>query len=427
MASTRTRMHQANDVGQSVWYDNMRRGLLRSGALAGLIEKGLRGLTSNPTIFERAIVASTDYEQPLRKLATEGRSAAEIYESLAIEDIRGACDLFLPVFEASHGVDGRVSLELLPELATDSERSVAEGVRLAKLVGRPNVMIKVPATPEGIPAVRRLTAEGISVNITLIFSLLQYEEVLEAYLAGLEDRKANGGSFENMASVASFFVSRVDTSCDKLLDEKAAQSPARRGALPGAAREDRHRQRQAGVRDLPEDDRLAALEGAGGGGRAAAAAAVGVDGHQGPALPRHLLRRRADGADTVDTMPPATLDAFLDHGDTTPRLGEGFDQARKQIADLGALGIDLARVCHGLLADGVKSFSASMSALVDAIGERRAAIAETAANRQQAACPRRCGWPATPRWRGWPAPRRSSGCGRATRRCSRPIPSTKSR
>ena len=226
MASPRTRMHQANDAGQSVWYDNMRRGLLRSGALAGLIEKGLRGLTSNPTIFERAIVASTDYEEPLRKLATEGRSAAEIYESLAIEDIRGACDLFLPVFEASNGVDGRVSLELLPELATDSERSVAEGVRLAKLVGRPNVMIKVPATPEGIPAVRRLTAEGISVNITLIFSLLQYEEVVEAYLAGLEDRKARGGSFENMASVASFFVSRVDTSCDKLLDEKAAQSPA---------------------------------------------------------------------------------------------------------------------------------------------------------------------------------------------------------
>ncbi len=387
MASARTRMHQANDVGQSIWYDNMRRGLLRSGALAGLIEKGLRGLTSNPTIFERAIVASTDYEEPLRKLATEGRSAAEIYEALAIEDIRGACDLFLPVYQATGGVDGRVSLELLPEDATDTDRSVAEGVRLAKLVGRPNVMIKVPATPEGIPAVRRLTAEGVSVNITLIFSLLQYEEVVEAYLAGLEDRKAKGGSFEGMASVASFFVSRVDTACDKLLDEKAAQVPAeaaRAQALRGKIAIANAKLAYEIYGKTVGSARWKALAAAGARPQRLLWASTGTKD------PRYADTYYLDalmGPDTINTVPPATLDAFLDHGDTTPRLADGLDEAKRQLAELAALGIDLGRVCRGLLADGVKSFATSMAALVGAIGERRAAIAETAAQRQQAVLP----------------------------------------
>ncbi len=387
MASARTRMHQANDVGQSIWYDNMRRGLLRSGALAGLIDKGLRGLTSNPTIFERAIVASTDYEEPLRKLATEGRSATEIYEALAIDDIRGACDLFLPVYQASNGVDGRVSLELLPELATNTDKSVQEGVRLAKLVGRPNVMIKVPATPEGIPAVRRLTAEGVSVNITLIFSLLQYEEVVEAYLAGLEDRQAKGGSFGGMASVASFFVSRVDTACDKLLDQKAAQVPAeaaRAQALRGKIAIANAKLAYEIYQKTIASPRWKALAAAGARPQRLLWASTGTKD------PRYADTYYLDalmGPDTINTVPPATLDAFLDHGDTTPRLGDGLDQAKRQLAELGTLGIDLGRVCRGLLADGVKSFGASMAALVDAIRARRAAIAETAAERQQAALP----------------------------------------
>jgi transaldolase/glucose-6-phosphate isomerase len=387
MASPRTRMHQANDVGQSIWYDNMRRGLLRSGALAGLIDKGLRGLTSNPTIFERAIVASTDYEEPLRKLALEGRTAAEIYESLAIEDIRGACDLFLPVYQASKGVDGRVSLELLPEDATNTDRSVQEGVRLAKLVGRPNVMIKVPATPQGVPAVRRLTAEGVSVNITLIFSLQQYQEVVEAYLAGLEDRKAKGGSFEGMASVASFFVSRVDTACDKLLDEKAAQVPAqaaRAQALRGKIAIANAKLAYEIYEKTVGSARWKALAAAGARPQRLLWASTGTKD------PRYSDTYYLDalmGRDTINTVPPATLDAFLDHGDTTPRLGGGADEARQQIAELESLGIDLARVCRMLLADGVKSFATSMTSLVDAIGARRSAIAETAAQRQQAALP----------------------------------------
>jgi transaldolase len=224
-AKKKTSLHEVHDLGQSIWYDNMRRSLLKDGGLAKMIAQGVRGMTSNPTIFEKAIVSSGDYEDALRKLVTAGRSTIEIYEQLAIEDIRGACDLMLPLFEESAGVDGRISLEVLPELATATDKTVSEGLRLAAEVGRPNVMIKVPATNEGIPAIRALTAKGISVNVTLIFSLLQYEEVVEAYLAGLEDRIAAGGTLDGLASVASFFVSRVDSSCDKLLKEKAAAAP----------------------------------------------------------------------------------------------------------------------------------------------------------------------------------------------------------
>jgi transaldolase / glucose-6-phosphate isomerase len=387
MATARTRMHQAHDVGQSVWYDNMRRGLLRSGALAGLIDKGLRGLTSNPTIFERAIVASTDYEEPLRRLATEGHSAAEIYEALTVEDIRGACDLFLPVFRESGGVDGRVSLELLPDLAAATDRSVQEGVRLSKLVGRPNVMIKVPATPEGMPAIRQLTAAGVSVNITLIFSLLQYEEVIEAYLAGLEDRRAKAGSFEGMASVASFFVSRVDSACDKLLDEKAAATPAlasRCQALRGKIATANAKMAYEIYQRTIASPRWKALAAAGARPQRLLWASTGT---KDPRYPDTYYVDGLMGPDTVNTIPPATLDAFLDHGDTTPRLTEGLDQAKRAVSELGAVGIDLARVCHTLLAEGVKSFAASMNGLVDAIGARRAAIAEAASNRQQVSLP----------------------------------------
>jgi transaldolase / glucose-6-phosphate isomerase len=387
MATARTRMHQAHELGQSIWYDNMRRGLLRSGALAGLVEKGVRGLTSNPTIFERAIVASSDYEEALRKLAAEGKSTADIYEALVIDDIRGACDLLLPVYQESDAVDGRVSLEVLPELATNTERTVSEGVRLRKLVGRPNVMIKVPATPEGIPAIRALTAQGVSVNVTLIFSLLQYEEVVEAYLAGLEDRQAAGGNFEGIASVASFFVSRVDSVCDKLLNEKAAATPAEaarcqvlRGKI-GIANAKMAYDIYQGVVGSP---RWKALAAAGARPQRLLWASTGT---KDPSYPDTYYVDALMGRDTVDTVPPATLDAFIDHGDPAARLETDIAGAKKTVAELGALGIDLGRVCHGLLADGVKSFTTSMTALADAIGGRRAAILESTSGRQKATLP----------------------------------------
>ncbi|HLK93270.1 MAG TPA: bifunctional transaldolase/phosoglucose isomerase [Polyangia bacterium] len=387
MATARTRMHQAHELGQSIWYDNMRRGLLRSGALAGLVEKGVRGLTSNPTIFERAIVASSDYEEALRKLAVEGKSTGDIYEALVIDDIRGACDLLLPVYQESDGVDGRVSLEVLPELATNTEKTVSEGLRLAKLVGRPNVMIKVPATPEGIPAIRALTAQGVSVNVTLIFSLLQYREVLEAYLAGLEDRKAKGGSFKGLASVASFFVSRVDTVCDKLLNDKAAASPseaARCQVLRGKVGIANAKLAYEIYGKAIASPRWKALATAGANPQRLLWASTGT---KDPSYPDTYYVDALMGRDTVDTVPPATLDAFIDHGNPDARLETGIEEARSAVAELGALGIDLSRVCHGLLVDGVKSFTTSMTTLTDAIAARRAAILEAASGRQKATLP----------------------------------------
>jgi transaldolase len=370
MATPKTTLHQAHEVGQSIWYDNMRRGLLRSGALRDLVEKGVRGLTSNPTIFEKAIVASSDYEDALKQLTAEKKSTAEIYEALVIEDIRGACDLLLPVYEESKGVDGRVSLEVLPELASNTAKTVSEGARLAKLIGRPNVMIKVPATPEGIPAIRALTAQGVSVNVTLIFALDKYEEVVEAYLAGLEDRKAAGGSFAGLTSVASFFVSRVDSACDKLLKEKAVASAgeaARLKALLGKIGIANAKNAYAIYQRTVASPRWKALAAAGAHPQRLLWASTGT---KDPSYPDTYYVDALMGPDTVDTVPPATLDAFIDHGDPGSRLGTDLDGAKKTVAELAALGIDLGQVCQGLLADGVKSFTASMTALTNAIDAR---------------------------------------------------------
>jgi transaldolase/glucose-6-phosphate isomerase len=374
-------------LGQSLWYDDLRRGLLADGSLARLVEAGVRGLTSNPTIFEKAIVSSSDYEDALRELVAGGLSAAEIYEELAVEDIRGACDLLLPAYEASAGVDGRVSLEVLPELAAITERTVSEGLRLAHLVGRPNVMIKVPATPEGIPAIRALTAQGVSVNVTLIFSLLQYEEVLEAYLSGLEDRVAAGGKLAGLASVASFFVSRVDGACDKLLSQKAEEQPAlakRAHAVMGKVAIANAKVAYETYLGITKGVRWKALAAKGASPQRLLWASTGT---KDPRYPDTLYVDQLIGPDTVNTVPPATLQAFMDHGTVAPTLAEGLDEAHATLAEFAELGLDLSRVCHGLLADGVKSFTASMATLLGAVTARRAALLEQAAGRQRAALP----------------------------------------
>ena len=377
--SGNARLAATLELGQSIWYDNMRRGLLVSGELAALVREGVRGLTSNPTIFEKAIVASTDYEDALRKLAAAGLPPTKIYEELAVEDIRGACDLLLPVYDGSGGVDGRVSLEVLPELAANSEQTVSEGLRLAHLVGRPNVMIKVPATPEGIPAIRALTAQGVSVNVTLIFSLTQYEEVMEAYLAGLEERVSAGGKLAGQASVASFFVSRVDAVCDKQLGDKAKE-------LEAAGKADEAERATALQGKLAIANAKMAYEiylGIVGGARWKALVAKGASpqrllwastGTKDPKYSDVMYLDALIGADTVNTVPPATLKAYMDHGTVAPTLGTGFEEAHADVAAFAALGLDLAKVCQGLLADGVKSFAASMTTLIGAVTARRATI-----------------------------------------------------
>jgi transaldolase/glucose-6-phosphate isomerase len=386
-ASTQTTLHAAHALGQSIWYDNMRRSLLTSGGLAKLIAQGVRGMTSNPTIFEKAIVSSGDYEDALRKLAAEGKSTVEIYEQLAIDDIRGACDLMLPLFEESGGVDGRISLEVLPELATATDKTVAEGLRLAAEVGRPNVMIKVPATPEGIPAIRALTAQGVSVNVTLIFSLLQYEEVVEAYLQGLEDRVAAGGSLAGLASVASFFVSRVDSVCDKLLKEKAAAAPelaARCDALQGKLAIANAKMAYEIYERTIATPRWTKLAAAGARPQRLLWASTGT---KDPRYPDTYYLDTLIGADTVNTVPPATLDAFADHGTAEAHIKDDVAGAKQAVAEFAAVGLDLSRVCHGLLDDGVKSFITSMKTLLDAVGGRRAALLESASGRQKLSLP----------------------------------------
>jgi transaldolase len=217
---TQTAMQALLELGQSVWLDYLRRGMLRSGELHSLIDDGLRGMTSNPTIFEHAIGGSSDYDDELRALAPSRMSELEIFERLAVEDVRQAADLFRPVYEATAGQDGFVSLEVSPTLARDTERTIAEARRLWAQVDRPNVMIKVPGTREGWPAIERLLTEGINVNITLLFSLEHYRQVAEAYVRALEARTHAGKAVDRLASVASFFVSRVDTETDRRIDAK---------------------------------------------------------------------------------------------------------------------------------------------------------------------------------------------------------------
>jgi transaldolase len=256
---------------------------------------------------------------------------------------------------------------VLPELATNTSRTVSAGLRLKDLVGRANVMIKVPATPDGIPAIRALTARGVSVNVTLIFALPQYQAVAEAYLAGLEDRRSAGGSFDGLASVASFFVSRVDAVCDRLLEEKAAAGAeaARCRALLGKLAISNAKMAYEIYERTIDSPRWRVLADAGAHPQRLLWASTGT---KDPRYPDTYYADALVGRDTVDTMPPATLAAFLDHGDVSERLGKDLDGAKRAVAEFAALGFDLPRVCDGLLADGVASFSASMATLMAAIG-----------------------------------------------------------
>ena len=379
---------KTQEIGQSVWLDNMSRALLRTGGLAALREQGVTGVTSNPTIFEKAIGGSADYDEQLTRLVAEGRTSVEIYEELVLDDIRNGCDVMRPAFDATDGVDGRISLEVLPALASNTEQTVAEALRMAHMVGRPNVMIKVPATPEGIPAIRALTAQGVSINITLIFSLAQYQAVSDAYLAGLEDRVAAGGSLEGLASVASFFVSRVDASCDKLLADKqkngtpeeaelAARLTGKIGIANAKLAYEMYQHTVASAR-------WKAVVTKGAKPQRLLWASTGT---KDPRYPDTMYLDSLIGPDTVDTVPPATLTAFMDHGNPTDALTRDHEEAHRQIEAFANLGLDLDKVCRTLLADGVKSFEASMSTLTGVIAGRRAALLEQSAGRTRAALP----------------------------------------
>jgi len=358
-------------LGQSPWHDNIRRDLLTSGGLARMIANGeITGLTSNPTIFEQAIATSDAYDPALRALGAEGKSAEAIFDALAIEDIRNAADLFLPVYQRTGGGDGYVSIEVSPRLARDTEGTLAEARRLWTTVARPNLMVKIPATLEGLGAIEAAIADGINVNVTLIFSLERYAAVMAAYIAGLRSRATAGKEIGRIASVASFFVSRVDSAVDQLLEERLAAGAGNADTLTAALGKAAIANAQ-----LAYDDFQRTFAGA----EFAALAARGArrqrplwasTSSKNPRYPDTYYVEALVGPDSVDTMPPATIAAYRNHGRPEVRIDRGLEAARRTIAGLAELGIDFNGVLARLEVEGVASFAKSYESLLDVVGRR---------------------------------------------------------
>lgn len=369
-----------HDLGQSLWLDTINDGLLTSGELARLVAEGtVYGVTSNPTIFRGAIGGDKfGYPAAIARLAGEGKSPDEIYDALAVHDIQRTADVLADRFRHTNGRDGFVSLEVHPDLADDTASTVTEAKRLWKLVNRPNLFVKVPGTKEGAPAIESLIAEGISINVTLLFSRPQYAEIAAAYRRGIERRLAAGQSIEGLHSVASVFVSRLDTSVDKELDTRAAaaSSPAEREkllGLKGAAA-------VANALDVWEEYRErffgASFEGLRAKGARPQWMLWASTGTKNPAYSDVKYIEELAGPDTINTAPRETIDAWLDHG-VVPgnRLDPRIDTARKTRDALAAAGISLEKHCVTLQEDGVKAFSQSFKEMMDTIRERSAALA----------------------------------------------------
>ena len=371
------RLQDLHDVGQSIWLDSIDRSIVHNGELDRRIrDDALTGMTSNPTIFQKALASGDAYDEQLIEVEEKNLSSWELFELLETTDVRDACDKFAAVFSATRGGDGYVSIEVSPGVSNSADATVEEALRLWKTVDRPNVMVKVPGTKEGAIAVRRLIAAGVNVNITLLFAIEAHERVIEAYLAGLEDRIAKGQPIDGIASVASFFVSRVDTEVDKRLDEKIAKA------------------------DQHEKERLALLK-----GRAAIANAKLAYrlfqqkfsgprweklAKQGARLQRPLWASTSTknpayrdvmyveeliGPDTVDTMPPATIDAFRDHGVVDRTVDKKVAVAEAVLKEIEAAGISIKEVTEKLLVDGIASFQKSFDELIAGLESKMGSLA----------------------------------------------------
>lgn len=355
-------------LGQSPWYDFITRDLLTSGTLARLIaEDGLRGMTSNPTIFEKAIAGTAQYDDEIRRLAAAGHGATAIYEALAIADVQAACDAFRPVFDEHGNGDGTVSLEVSPELAHDAEGTFHEAERLWKAVGRPNLMIKIPGTRAGLPAITRCLEAGISVNVTLLFSTERYAEVIEAFLSGLERRVAAGLPVAGIHSVASFFISRVDSAVDPALDRVGDPSGLRgTTAIANAAMAYDLFERSAG------GARWLALAGRGAAPQRPLWASTST---KDPAYPDTYYVEALVAPRTVNTLPPATFAAYKDHGAPASRLGTAVSLAPARLSRLAECGVDLGAVTRSLETDGLAAFQASFRAMLAGIDAKAGALA----------------------------------------------------
>ena len=373
------RAQQLLDLGQSVWLDYIHRRELRSGVFAArLREQGVVGVTSNPTIFQQAIGQGADYDDAIARGVARGLAGVALYESLAIEDVQAACDALRPVFERSGGLDGRVSLEVSPRLAHDPDGSVAEARRLRGAVDRPNVMIKVPATAESLPAVRTLIAESTCVNVTLIFSLARYEQVMDAYLSGLELRAARGQPLAPVVSVASFFVSRVDSKVDAAIAQRlvalSADSVERveLDDLRGQAAVANAKLAYARFREVFRAPRFHALAAHGARVQRPLWASTST---KNPAYSDTLYVDELIGPDTVNTIPPKTLAAYNDHGVLDPRLLRGVGEARALFRRLPELGVPVDDLIGQLEEEGVAAFAKSFESLLATLEAKRARMA----------------------------------------------------
>ena len=390
VAMSESRLHEVSTLGQSIWYDNIQRRLITSGDLQRLIdEDAVVGVTSNPTIFEKAIDGSTDYDDQLKELVSQGvTDPKQIFDALSIQDIQAAADLFRPVYDRTNGVDGYISIEVAPTYANDTRATISEARRLHKLVDRPNILIKIPATSAGLPAIEEMIYEGVNINITLIFALSVYEQVAEAYIRGLEHRLREGLPVTNIASVASFFVSRVDTLVDKQLDEKIAQEsdPARQQEmrdLQGKAAIANARLAYQKYQEIFHGDRFANLREKGAAPQRCLWASTST---KNPAYRDVLYVEELIGPETVDTMPPQTIVAFQDHGVAQVTLDQDIANQHEIMDRLKAAGINMAAVTKQLEVDGVASFTDSYNELLDAT-KVKAERLQTEAEAPQEAAP----------------------------------------
>lgn len=359
-----SRLKELLKFGQSPWYDNIERGLLLSGGLKKMIEDdGISGVTTNPSIFEKAINGSAAYDPEIEKLVREGRNVAQIYDELTIHDVDQAADILDQVYLSSKGIDGFVSIEVSPHLAHDAQQTISEAKRLFNKLGKENVMIKVPATVEGVEAIRTLIAGGINVNATLIFSQAHYRSVAEAYLEGLEERERRGRDLSKIASVASLFVSRIDTYVDRLLES--------RGAKPGLA--GRTAVAQSKViyeiyRQFFSGERWEKLERM---GAKVQRLLFGSTSTKNPAYSDVKYVEEIIGEGTINTLPEATVAAFRDHGKAGATLDKGIDEAKKILSMLEKAGINVEAVCQQIQDDGVQAFVDSYDKLISSLERKK--------------------------------------------------------
>jgi transaldolase len=372
-------LQELKKLGQSVWYDNIDRAQLVSGQFQRLLdEDGVVGVTANPTIFDKSIGSGHAYDEQMTQLIRQGKSTGEIYEALVIQDICTVADRLRPIYDRTEGQDGYVSLEVSPDLAHDTEATIAEVRRFWKMVNRPNLMIKIPGTPEGLPAIRQALSEGINVNITLIFSIETYRQVTDAYLSALEDRNGRGEDISTIASVASFFVSRVDTLVDKLLDDKihSTSDPASQQklkALQGKAAIANARLVYQDFKRIFSSPRFESLKHAGAHVQRPLWASTST---KNPAYRDVLYAEELIGPDTVDTMPLETIQNFRDHGRVRYSVEDDIPGAKAELDALETVGISYDQVTQQLQDEGVKKFADSFHQLFKTIESKQQTMKE---------------------------------------------------